>query len=61
MPHGQFSGKAFLNKSLPENKSKLNMNTSEGCAVARSSSSSSSLSPKLFFLLRNLEMLKNLF
>ena len=60
-PHGQFSIKAFLNKSLPENKIKLNMNASKSCAVVRSFSSSSSLSPKLFFLLKNPEMLKNLF
>ena len=48
-PCGQFSIKAFLNKSLPENKSKLNMDTSESCAVMRSFSSSSVLSPKLLF------------
>ena len=46
---GQSSIKAFLNKSLPENKGNLNMNTSESCAVERSFSSSSVLSPKLLF------------
>ena len=40
-PFGQSSIKAFLNKSLTENKGKLNMNTSESCAVERSFSSSS--------------------
>ena len=48
-PCGQSSIKAFLNKSLPENKGNLNMNTSESCAVVRSFSSSSVLSPKLLF------------
>ena len=48
-PPGQSSIKAFLNKSLPENKGNLNMNTSESCAVVRSFSSSSVLSPKLLF------------
>ena len=42
-PYGQSSIKAFLNKSLPENKGKLNMSTSESCAVVRSFSSSSVL------------------
>ena len=46
---GQSSIKAFLNKSLPENKGNLNMNTSESCGVVRSFSSSSVLSPKLLF------------
>ena len=46
---GQSSIKAFLNKSLPENKGNLNTNTSESCAVERSFSSSSVLSPKLLF------------
>ena len=46
---GQSSIKAFLNESLPENKGNLNMNTSESCAVMRSFSSSSVLSPKLLF------------
>ena len=32
-PCGQSSRKAFLNKNLPENKGKLNMNTSESCSV----------------------------
>ena len=41
--------KAFLNKSLPENKGKLNMNTSDSCAVVRSFSSRSVLKPKLDF------------
>ena len=35
-PCGQSCIKAFLNKCLPENKGKLNMNTSESCAVVRS-------------------------
>ena len=43
----QSSIKTFLNKSLPENKSKLNINTSESCAVVRNFSSSSVLGPKL--------------
>ena len=46
---GQSSIKAFLNKNLPENKGKLNMNASESCAVVRSFISSSFLSPKLLF------------
>ena len=49
-PCGRSSMKAFLNKSLPKNKSKLNMNTSESCAIVSSFSSSSVLSPKLLFL-----------
>ena len=48
-PCGQSSTKAFLNKSLPKNKGDLNMNTSESCAVVKSFSSSSVLSPKLLF------------
>ena len=48
-PCGQSSIKAFLNKNLPENKGNLNMNTSESCAVVRSFSSSSVLSPKVLF------------
>ena len=48
-PCGQSSIKAFLDKSLPENKGKLNIDTSESCAVVRSVSSSSVLSPKLIF------------
>ena len=36
-------------KSLTENKCKLNMNTSDSCAVVRNFSSSSVLSPKLLF------------
>ena len=48
-PCGQSSIKAFLDKSLPENKGKLNINTSESCAVVTSVSSSSGLSPKLLF------------
>ena len=48
-PCGQFSIKAFLNKTLPKDKGNLNMNTSESCAVERSFSSSSVLSPKLLF------------
>ena len=46
---GQTSIKAFLDKSLPENKGKLNINTSERCAVVSSVSSSSVLSPQLLF------------
>ena len=49
----QSSIKAFLNKRLPENKGKLNVNTSEGCAAVRSFSSSSVLSPKLLFSSEN--------
>ena len=45
----QSSIKVFLNKSLPENKGNLNMNTSQSCAVERSFSSSSVLRPKLLF------------
>ena len=52
-PCDQSSIKAFLNKILPENKGKLNMNTSEGCAAVRSFSSSSFLSPKLLFSSKN--------
>ena len=52
-PCDQSSIKAFLNKRLPENKGKLNMNTSEGCAAVRSFSSSSVLSPKLLFSSEN--------
>ena len=48
-PYGQTSMKAFLNKSLPKNKDKLNMNTSESCTVVRSFSSCSVLTPKLLF------------
>ena len=48
-PCGQSSIKAFLDKSLPESKSKLNIDTSESGAVVRSVSSSSVLSPKLLF------------
>ena len=36
MSCGQCSIKAFLSKSLSENKGKLNMNTSESCAVVGS-------------------------
>ena len=46
-PCDQSSIKAFLDKSLPQNKGKLNIDTSESCAVVRSVSSSSVLSPKL--------------
>ena len=59
-PCGQSSIKAFLDKSLPEGKGKLNIDTSESGAVVRSVSSSSVLSPNYFFLQKNLEMLKNL-
>ena len=45
----QSSIKEFVNKSSPENKGKLNMNTSESCIVVRSFSSSWDLSPKLRF------------
>ena len=48
-PCGQSSKKAFLIKSLPENEGKLNMDTSERCAVVRSFNSSSVLSPMLLF------------
>ena len=48
-PCDQSSVKAFLNKSLLENKGKLNMNTSESCAVVRSVSFNSVLSPKLLY------------
>ena len=48
-PSGQSSIKAFLNKSLPEDKGKLNVNISESCIVVRSFSSSSVLSLKLLF------------
>ena len=48
-PRGQSSIKAFLNKSLPENKGNFNMSTSESCPVVRSFSSSSVLNPKLLF------------
>ena len=48
-PCGQSSIKAFLNKSSPEKKGKLNIKISENCAVMRSFSSSSILSPKLLF------------
>ena len=48
-PCGQSSIKAFLDKSLPESKGKLNIDTPESGAVVRSVSSSSVLSPKLLF------------
>ena len=48
-PCGQSSIKAFLDKSLPESKGKLNIDTSESGAVVRGVSSSSVLSPKLLF------------
>ena len=49
-PCGQSSIKAFLNKSLSKNKGNKTVNTSdESCAVVRSFSSSSVLSPKLLF------------
>ena len=48
-PCAQSSLKAFLDESLRENKGKLNIDTSESCAVVRSVSSSSVLSPKLLF------------
>ena len=38
-----------MNKSLPEDKGKLNVNISESCIVVRSFSSSSVLSLKLLF------------
>ena len=46
---GQSSIKAFLDKSLPGNKDKLNIDTSESCAVVRSVSSSSVSIPKLLY------------
>ena len=48
-PCGESSIKGILNKILPENKGKLNMNTSESCAIVRSFSSRSVLSPTLLF------------
>ena len=45
----QSSIKEFVNKSSPENKGKLNMNTSESCIVVRSFNSCWDLSPKLRF------------
>ena len=49
-PCGQSSIKAFLNKSLSKNKGNKTVHTSdESCAVVRSFSSSSVLSPKLLF------------
>ena len=49
----------FLSKSLPENKGKLNMNTSDSCAVARCFSSSSVLRPKLLFSPENSKNVEN--
>ena len=45
--------KAFLNTGFPKNRGKLNMNTSEIGAVARSFSSISVLIPTLLFSSKN--------